>query len=184
MPIQTLIALTFIAFLCLWLADLFFTSRVTKILGKGVEVNPMLSFIIGIRGRFLPLFKIVEISIFSFLLWQVVLLNEKMAFSILLAIIFVYSLAVLAGLKIYIDTIQNSAPVVMLFLLMMILIMVFIYLSYIEYQNKVSIYNALSECSSRYSELYYEYSSKTSNSSNFSSSLEFDFNLTIERWTP
>ena len=139
MSMFPLIILTFAVFLVLWIADLFFTSKVTKLLGEKVEVNPLLRFVIGIRGRFLHLFKVAEILIFTYLLWQVSLLNEEMAFSILLGIILLYSFVVLAGMKIYIDAKLGSTSIIVLHMSIIALLIVFIYLNNIEYQNKVSI---------------------------------------------
>ena len=154
MPILQLIALTFAVFLIMWVADLYFTTRSVKEIGRGVEMNPLLRGILKIRAKFIWPFKIFEIGIFSYILWQISILNEGITFSVLLSLILVYSLVVFAGLKVFIDATGRSTPVVMLFFALSLSLLLFIHLNHQEYQNKSSVSSAFSDCSSKYAELY------------------------------
>lgn len=183
MPILPLIALTFAVFIILWIADLYFTTRSVKEIGKNVEMNPFLRLVMSIRGKFIWPFKVLEIGIFSYILWRVSTLNEEMTFSVLLGVILVYSVVVAMGLKVFIDVTERSMPVAMLFFALSLSLLLFIHLNHLEYQNKTSVSTALSECSSKYIDLYVACATdKTLNQSKISESQKYRLNLTIERW--
>ncbi len=181
MPILPLIALTFAVFLILWIADLYFTTRSVKVIGKGIEINPLLRLVMGIRWRFIWPFKIVEISIVSYLLWQIFLLNEEITFSILMGLLLIYSLVVSAGAKVFIDATQRSMPVVMVFIGILLSLLLFIDLNHAEYQNKSAVFNALSECSSKYANLYVLCTTNTTVKESASEFQRYNLSLTIPR---
>ena len=181
MPIIPLITLTFAVFLILWISDLYFTTRSIKKIGKGVEMNPLLRGIIGIRAKFIWPFKILEVSIFSYILWRISTLNEEITFSVLLGLILVYSLVVVAGLKVFIDATRRSTPVLMLFMGILLSLLLFIHLNHVEYQNKIAVSNALSECSSRYANLYVACKVNFSSTINSSEYEKYKLNLSIRR---
>jgi len=117
-------------------------------------MNPLLRGVMKIRAKFIWPFKVLEIGIFSYLLWRISILNEEMTFSVLLGLILFYSLVVVAGLKVFIDVTERSTPVAMLFFALSLSLLLFIHLNHLEYQNKASVSNAFSECSSKYADLY------------------------------
>ena len=183
MPILNLIILTFALFITLWMADLFFTTRSVSKLGVGVELNPVLRFIMSVRGKYIWPFKALEIILFSYVIWKTASFDEEVSFSVLLGVIFVYCFVVAMGLKVYIDLTGKSAPVAFLFFCLSILLLLFIYSNHLEYQNKIALYNALSGCGSAYNDLYFEcVGNKTSNQTPIPVQ-RYHLNLTIERWT-
>jgi hypothetical protein len=163
------------------MADLYFTIQTINRLGKAVEMNPLVRYVVGIRTRFIWPFKFLEITLFSYLIWRISNLNEELSFSTLLGVIFVYSLVVLMGLKVFIDLTGKSLPVIVLFFALSLLLILFIQLNHVEYRNKVAVSNALSECGSNYSDCLAFCKSSTNSTIENREPIEYNLNLTIPR---
>jgi len=181
MPILHLIFLIFALFLVLWVSDLFFTISCIKKVGKNVEINPFIRLVMSTRSRFIWLFKFLEILVFSYLIWYVSNLNEELGFSLLLGVISVYSLVVLMGLKVFIDLTGKSTPVVLLFFVICVSLLLFIQLNHLEYRNKTTVSNALSECNSNYANCYTSCNSNSTTSYEDRQQLTNSLNLTINQ---
>lgn len=181
MPLFTLITLTFVVFLILWTSDLYFTTRSVREIGRDIEINPIIRFILRTRGRFIWPFKIAEIIIFSYLIWRLSFLNEEVTFSILMGGILFYSLVIVAGVKVFIEATKRSIPVVLIFLGICLSLFLFISLTYTEYQNKALISNALSDCNSKYALLYVQCTKNVTPIEASPTFKKYGVNLTIQR---
>jgi hypothetical protein len=144
--IQPLILIAYGIFLILWGGDIYFTYYGVKRYGSSVELNPILKSIIGVRRQFLGIFKVIEFCIFTYLVWQLMRLNEEHVFNILLGLILLYSVVVSAGIKVYIDSEQGSSAVVAFVFLLSLCLLTSIYFIHMEYENRVVLASALMDC--------------------------------------
>jgi len=151
-----LIIITYGVFLVFWLADIYFTYTGVKRLGVSVEVNPLLHSLMKIRRKFLGLFKLIEITLFSYLVWQLSQLDEELLFNILMGVILFYSLIVAAGIKVYVEVSDCSTPVVLFFLVVSLVLVLLIYLNHMEYVNRGILADSLNDCGKKYASLYTE----------------------------
>ena len=151
----SLIIASYIVFLVLWIADIYFTYKGVSKLGNSVEVNPLLRGIMNFRRRFLGIFKIAEISLFSYLIWQLSILDDNMVFNLLLVVILVYSLVVAAGIKVYIDAVGNSMPVVIFLFLICVIMVLFMFVAREEHISKSAVVDSLIDCNDAYANIYY-----------------------------
>ena len=179
MTMLPLIALTYAVFLLMWLSDLYFTIKTVKVVGEVAEVNPIIKLVLKTRGRFIWLFKVIELGVFSYLIYNLSLLDEGRAFHILLLVAFIYSLVIAAGIKVYIDVVGGSGAVVFLFFCLIVCLLLFIYLNHWEYQNRVNAVSSLTECNSNYARLYVNCS--TPIDVNQAQPKKYGLNLTIPR---
>jgi len=154
MALEILLVTCFLTLVVFWLGDLYLTKETTKRVGSLAEMNPALRAILKLRRKFIWTFKGTEIIIFSYLLFKLSQLDEVKTFSVLLLAILYYILVVSTGIIAYIKAVGYSTPIVALFITISLLMLIFMSMSYKEYQNRVTISNELMDCSSRYSYLY------------------------------
>src|SRR3989344_1182615 len=150
-----LVLLTLGVFFLFWFGDFYITLKTIKINGSNIEINPILRRIFNYRRKFVYLFKIIEILIFSYLVYYITGLGGKISFNILLIFIFIYSLLVVNNAHVYSKiTNQESFAFKLIFLILTLFIILFIYLNYLLYSDLNVTYNAISECNSKYISLY------------------------------
>ena len=153
----TLILLTFFVFLVLWTSDIILTRNVTEKVGAEAEINPLLRKILSFRGKFIWLFKLIEIIFFLYLIYYIQTFSEKIAFYTLLGYIFFYSLLVMNNSKVYFQvTGKSSNTFRWTFLVISILLVMFIYLNFLMYSGLTMTYSTLGRCQSDYKNLYWE----------------------------
>lgn len=152
-----LILITFGVFVIFWLGDLIITVKTVKHLGDKVEINPIMRFILKSRGKFIYVFKIIELGVFFYLIWFLVTFEEALPFYILLLFILFYSLLVVNNAHIfYKATGKESLSFKFIYLGLVLAILFFIYLNYLLYLDLGTSYKALSSSNEKYSTLYWE----------------------------
>lgn len=150
-----LILIVFGVFLLFWLGDLYLTIKTTKHLGNKVEINPIIKFILRGRGRFIYLFKAIELGIFLYLIWFLTSFEGVIPFYILLFFIFFYSMLVVNNAHVYYKvTKKESIAFKIIFIGLVIAMLLFIYLNYLLYMDLNTSYNALAESNNHYNDLY------------------------------
>jgi len=152
-----LILITFGVFVIFWLGDLVITLKTVKHLGHKAEINPIIRFILKSRGRFIYIFKIVELGVFLYLIWFLFSFEETAHFYILLLFILLYSLLVVNNAHVfYKATGKESLFFKFVYLGLVVAMLLFIYLNYMLYLDLGTSYEALSSSNERYSKLYWE----------------------------
>ena len=153
----TLILLTFIVFFVLWMGDMLLTLKVIKKVGTKAEVNPIIRKIVSFRGKFIWLFKFIEITLFLYLIYYIQTFSGKTAFYILLGYIFFYSLLVANNSKVYFQVTQQESRIFRyMFLIISVLLTMFIYLNFLLYSGLTLTYSEFGKCQSKYKSLYWE----------------------------
>ena len=168
-------------FIVLWVADLFFTVKSSKILGTDVEINPVMKLLLKTRKRFLWLFKAGELIAFLALVYFFSFMSAEHAFYVLLVMLVFYSVVVAQGAAIYVKASNNTAPVALLILIVCVTAIVFIYLNYATFANSVALSNSLNKCGSEYAGLYWNCTGKQAALNLPSTVNDFGLNLTIPR---
>ena len=154
--IVTLISYVFMVFLTLWLFDIYFTYKATKKLGKKVEINPIIKWVIGIRGSHLWAYKTFEIVAFSLLTYYIAFQAGEYMLSILNGVIIFYALIVSQGLLVYSKIYSSAKPAVFLMLLLVLYTLFFINLNYQLFFSSTKLSDALNQCNSEYATVYNE----------------------------
>ena len=153
----TLIALTFSVFFVLWIGDLILTLKVTKKVGVGVEVNPLMKKILSLRGRFIWVFKFTELGLFLYLIYYIQTFNGQTAFHILLGYILFYSFLVANNSRVYFQVTKQASGVFRgIFMILSVLLVMFIYVNYLMYSGLTMTYSTLGECQTDYKNMYWE----------------------------
>jgi len=151
-----LIILTFSVFVTLWIGDFYLTLKTTKKIGSSAEFNPILRSFLKLRGRYVWIFKIVEIGIFFYLIYYLTSLAQTAQFYILLFYIIFYSILVSNNTRVYYNvTGKQSLVTNVLFVLIVVFTTLFIYLNYFLYSNITVSYSALLQCKSTFNSLYW-----------------------------
>ena len=173
------IAVLFVLFLVFWVADIFFTLKTVGKVGNEVELNPIMSLLLKVRRRYLFLFKIAEIAVFTGLMLGFVAVDTHTALYVLFALTLAYSLIVAQGIRVYLNASGNPFPVSMLFLVVVLIAVFTIYVSYLSFVDTISISDALQKCNTEYIGAY------RTCVANATGTVEppkhFDINLTIPR---
>jgi hypothetical protein len=152
-----LILLTFLVFFIFWLADLILTRNVVKKVGTKAEVNPLLRKILNFRGKFIYIFKIIEMGLFLFLIYYIQTFSGQTSFHVLLGYIFFYSILVANNSRVYFQVSKKDSTVFRwTFLVISVLLIVFIYLNYFMYSGLMLTYSELGKCQSDYKNTYWE----------------------------
>jgi hypothetical protein len=153
----TLILLTFSVFFVLWIGDLILTRKVTKKVGAKAEINPLMRKILSFRGKFIWIFKFVEIGLFLYLIYYIQTFSGQTSFYILLVYILFYSILVANNSRVYFQvTKETSGTFRWIFLIISVLLIMFIYLNYLMYSGLTLTYSKLGECQSDYKNVYWE----------------------------
>lgn len=153
----TLILFTFLVFFVLWLGDLILTRKVVKKVGTHAEVNPLMRKILSFRGRFIWVFKFIEIVLFLYLIYYIQTFSGQRSFYILLGYILFYSLLVTNNSRVYFQvTKQASGTFRWIFMIISVLLIMFIYLNFMIYSGLTLTYSTLGSCQSDYKNLYWE----------------------------
>lgn len=149
-----LIVLTFFIFLILWLGDFYLTKKVIRKKGIGLELNPLMK-IYAFRGRFVYLFKALEIGIFFYLIYFLTTVSNSMTpFYILLVYIFLYSVLVSNNSWIYFKAFKRPSKALnYIFMAVAIVLILFLYLSFVEYETLTASYSQLLKCKFGYKDL-------------------------------
>ena len=152
-----LILLTFAVFVIFWLGDLILTLQTVKHMGVKAEVNPIMRGILKTRGKFIYIFKIIEIGAFLYLLYFISTFKGIISFNILLFFILFYSLLVVNNAHVYYKvTHKESKTLSIVFIFLIITMLLFIYLNFLLYQDLGVSFTALSKSNQRYADLYEE----------------------------
>ncbi len=152
-----LILITFGVFLLFWAGDLYLTVKTVKLLGKNIEINPLMRLLLKGRGKFIYLFKTVEICIFLYLIWTVTKFDGVISFNILLIFILVYSLLVVNNAHVFFRvTGKESGAFKIVFVGLTVCLLLFIYLNYVLYSDISLSYSALATSNEKYTNLYWE----------------------------
>lgn len=176
-----LILITFGVFVLFWLGDLYLTLKTVKYLGKDIELNPVIKFVLRGRGRFVYLLKPIELGAFLYLLWFLTKFEGAIPFHILLLFIFTYSLLVVNNAHVYyLVTKKESVAFKGIFIGTIIALLFFIYLNYSLYLDLKTSYGALSEANNKYTDLVAQCAiNTTSNEKSAGQIINVDLNLTI-----
>jgi hypothetical protein len=171
--------ITFGVFLIFWLGDFYLTIKTTKFLNNNIEMNPVIKFLLKGRGKFIYLFKFLELMIFLYLLWFLNRFSGETSFKILLFFILIYSLLVINNSHIYYKvTKKETIALRVIFLCLVLAVLLFMYLNYMLYLDLGTAYDALDTSNEKYNQLYITHYSNVSDS-NLSSIP--DINLSIRR---
>lgn len=161
----------------LWLADAFLTIRVAKKIGSHVELNPIIRLILSFRGKFFPIFKLVEIIVFGATIFFVATLNNPYALYLMYILIIVYGLLVSQGLSVYSKIFSDSKPIIFTFIILILFALFFINLSYSIFYNSTKIAEETNNCGNAYAKLYSECKG-TPSPTNYNVN-PFDFNIVL-----
>lgn len=168
-----LILLTFAVFSVLWLGDAWITREVTEKVGPEAEINPIMEKILSVRGRFVWLFKAVEIGVFLYLIYYLTTFSGVISFYVLLGYILFYGLLVANNSRVYYNvTGEASRAFRAIFVILLIVSVSFIYLNKVFYDNLTYSYSSLEECNSKYQELHRECKTNETTPASFSEELE------------
>lgn len=152
-----LILITFIVFAIFWLGDLLITLKTVKRIGKSVEVNPLVKLFFVFRGRFIYLFKLVEIGAFLYLIWFISNFDGVLPFHMLLGFILLYSLLVVNNAHVYYKvTGQESLIFKAVYVGTVLAMLAFIYLNFLLFQDLNTAYKALGDANVKYNTLYWQ----------------------------
>mgnify|MGYP001573989451 CR=1 FL=1 len=152
-----LILITFGVFVLFWLGDLYLTLKTIKHLGKHLEINPIIRFVLRGRGRLIYLLKPLELAAFLYLLWFLTKFEGALSFNILLIFIFVYAMLVVNNAHVYYKiTKKESKAFKVIFVGLTIMLLFFVYLNYQLYLGLNISYDALAESNARYNKLFWQ----------------------------
>lgn len=152
--IVPLIAYVIAVFLTLWVADIYFTTKVTARLGSAVEINPLIKFILQKKGKYLAIFKIVEITLFGAGAYLVVVQEGQLLLYALFMLIILYAILVAQGISIYSQIYKKSMPGVILFVLFVAYTLFFIDLTYAMFSNNAALSRGITNCNNEYVKVY------------------------------
>src|SRR3989339_1700785 len=96
-----LILITFGVFIVFWWGDLYLTLITFKHLKKGLEINPVLRYILKKRGKLIYLSKTLEILLFLTVIWFLGTSKNSISFYLLLIYILIYSFLVVNNAHVY-----------------------------------------------------------------------------------
>jgi len=151
-----LILLTFGVFLTLWIGDFYLTWKTAKRVGSSVELNPIMKSLLKFRGKYLVVFKAVELGLFFYLLYYLTSFSGTVPFYTLLGYILFYGFLVANNNKVCYDvTGEQSSSINYIFVALIFFVTVFIYLNNLLYSNLTTSYYAISGCKSSFNDLYW-----------------------------
>lgn len=152
-----LILITFGVFLLFWLGDLYLTLKIVKRLGRDVEMNPIMRWVLSGRGRLIYIFKPLELLAFLYLIWVLNKFEGLVSFNILLMFILVYALLVVNNAHVFYKvTNKESTAFKIVFVGLTVATLLFIYLNYLLYADLGVSYNALTQSNDKYTQLYWQ----------------------------
>ena len=152
-----LILITFGVFVIFWIGDFIITIKTVKHLGHEAEINPIMRGLVKVRGKFVYLFKTIEIAVFFYLLYYLQKYEAKTAFFILVGYIFFYSMLVVNNAHVYTKaTGKESGAFKVIYVGLILALLGFIYLNYLLYLDIGTSYSAVGQCNENYNSLYYE----------------------------
>ncbi len=101
--IQPLIIVSFFVIFIYWLEDALLTKKVVGIVGYEIEANPLLRLTFKIRAKFFSIFKIVELSLFAYLIYLIdeFQLNIFTAFYVIMGLLVYYTLILINNSRVY-----------------------------------------------------------------------------------
>ncbi|MBI2106557.1 hypothetical protein HYT57_01100 [Candidatus Woesearchaeota archaeon] len=149
--------ITFGVFVLFWLGDLYLTLKTVKHLGRHIEINPIIKFVLKGRRKLIYLFKPIELIAFLYLIWFLNKFEGVIPFYILLMFILFYALLVVNNAHVFYKvTRKESGAFKVVFIGLTIAMLFFIYLNYLLYLDLGISYNALSRSNDRYNELFWQ----------------------------
>lgn len=140
-------------FLILWIADIIFTIKSTTKEGWDLEVNPLMRFLLRLRRRYLILFKCIEIISMFTLIYIISIYDADYAVIILTAAITAYSIIVANSMTIYLKTMSNPLPIVIVFLSTSIALLLLANFTYSAFVNSIAITKEYAICGENYATL-------------------------------
>ncbi len=144
-------------FLLFWFGDLYLTIKTVKHLGRKVEINPIIKFVLRGRGKLIYLFKSIELILFLYLIWFLNNFSGVIPFYILLVFIFLYAMLVVNNAHVYYKVTRKESGIFkFIFVGLVMAILFFIYLNYLLYLDLGVTYQALSESNNKYNELLFK----------------------------
>jgi hypothetical protein len=151
-----LILLTLSVFIVLWIGDFYLTIKTAKRIGPTAELNPIMRSFLRLRGKYVWIFKIVELGFFSYLIYYLTSFTGIIPFYTLLIYIILYGILVANNGRVYYNvTGEESLAISYIFVGIIIFITLFIYLNYLLYSNLTLSYNTLMQCKSSFNDLYW-----------------------------
>jgi|GEM_PF-5821463 len=178
-----LILLTFFVFFIFWLADILLTLKVTKKVGTAAEINPIMRKVLSIRGRFIWVFKLAEISVFLYLIYYVQSFSAWTSFHILLVYIFLYSVIVANNSRVFSKITGTDSSVLRIsFVALSVLLILFIYLNYATFLGLTDVYNKFSEYRTEAGNALSECSGINITTDEHDSGLPSTFDIPIPLW--
>ncbi len=149
--------ITFGVFVLFWAGDLYLTLKTVKHLGRHIEINPIIKFVLRGRGKFIYLFKPIELIAFLYLIWFLNRFEGVIPFYILLVFILFYALLVVNNAHVFYKvTKKESRAFKIIFVGLTIAMLFFIYLNYLLYLDLGVSYGALYESNEKYNELFWQ----------------------------
>ncbi len=144
--IQPLIIVSFFVIFVYWLADAILTKKVVGIAGYEIEANPLLRLTFKIRAKFFPIFKLVEISLFAYLIYLIdaFQLNIFTAFYAITGLIVYYTLILINNSRVYFEaTKKQSSVLIYAVLIATVFLLVFMWFAYTLQADKTILTDQL-----------------------------------------
>lgn len=151
-----LILLTFSVFVTLWMGDFYLTLKTAKRIGPAAELNPVLRSFLRLKGKYVWIFKMAELSLFFYLIYYLTSFTGTLPFYTLLVYIVLYGVLVANNSRVYYNvTGEQSLALNYVFITIVVFVTLFIYLNYLLYSNLTLSYNTLTKCYSSFNDLYW-----------------------------
>lgn len=144
--IQPLILVSFFVILVYWLADAILTKKVVGIAGYEIEANPVIRLTFKIRAKFFLIFKLVEISLFAYLIYLIdaFQLNIFTAFYAIFGLIVYYTLILINNSRVYFEVTKKQSNVLIYALsIATIFLIIFMWFAYTLQIDKTILTNQL-----------------------------------------
>jgi hypothetical protein len=145
-----LVILALVIYVSLWLSDIHLTLKTVGKSGHGLEGNPIMRRLLGMRRRYLWSFKALEMGVFLYLIFYLTNFADGSFVLIpLLVYMVVYAIIFANNSKItFLETGKDSSITYMMVVLLTVALVMLIYLNYNMYQDLSVSYNKLLECKS------------------------------------
>jgi glucan phosphoethanolaminetransferase (alkaline phosphatase superfamily) len=130
--------------------------KTTKRIGPTTELNPIMRGFLQLRGKYVWIFKVTELSLFFYLIYYLTSFTGTIPFYTLLVYIILYGILVANNSRVYYKvTGEQSLVINYAFIGITIFITLFIYLNYLLYSSLTLSYNTITKCYSSYNDLYW-----------------------------
>jgi len=142
-----LVLFTLLIYFLLWFGDAYITLKTVEKGGAGLEINPVIRKLFNFRKKYFLIFKLVEISVFIYLIFYLTYFSHEMALYPLLAYITFYGFIFVNNAHIYyIITSKENKLFYLIFFALVLMLVFFIYLNYSLFKDVAKSYDNLLQC--------------------------------------